>query len=131
MTRAESRKCNRPESPRQAVRWDSVASAYRAAGLCVRCAAQGANVRQDGSGLTSGPCSSCWPLWAHLQTVSTSRAPEAPGSAVAVTEPLGRPRARGAGPRPWELCYQEGGVRAGRYAADLATWTASAQAVAA
>lgn len=120
MSSAQRAKVDRPETLRQARRWESLAVTYRAAGLCDRCASQAATARQLGHSQSAGPCSTCWPLWARMLPVSGSALTETPDNARAVSESAARPRRRDAGPHPWELCYLPGGIREGRYAEDRA-----------
>jgi hypothetical protein len=133
-------KADRPETLREAIRWQTVKNHYVTLGLCHVCAAQAAYGHQIGFTRINQPCAVCATVVAGLpdETANGWRSQsyekahkgayglpperEAYRSAswpTAVDHTPQRMVPRGTwGPRPWELCYRTGGPREGLYEDD-------------
>ncbi len=82
---------DRPESLRQAQRWEVHKGEYLRLGLCHPCAGQGAYGRQCGFGSVRPPCGDCLPLLGRLPVSAPNgwrRFAKDPASALTLTADL-------------------------------------------
>ena len=137
-------RADRPETLREAIRWQTVKNHYVALGLCHVCAAQAAYGHQIGFTRINQPCPDCAGVvaglpdetangWrsqsyekAHKGAYGLPLEQEAYRSAswhTAVANAHQRVVSGGMwGPMSWELCYRAGGPREGLYVEDCAAF---------
>lgn len=111
-------KADRPETVRQAARWENNKRKNLGLDLCPTCASQVAWGHQIGFSKTEPLCRPCW---VRLEGSPAQVATSPRADAVAPRRRLAG-HAKGKGPRRWELCYLSGGIRESQFVNDRAAF---------